>query len=103
VELLPALARRRRAEPAGAARIAQARRDVLEFWGRWFEITGVERVRQLAERVVESHPIRAADAIQIAAALVASDESPGGLEFVTLDTRQALAAEREGLRVLGPG
>jgi predicted nucleic acid-binding protein len=103
VELLSALARRRRAEPPSAPRIVQAKRDILEFWARWFEITAVEPVRQLAERVVESHQIRAADAIQIAAALVAADERPGGLEFVTLDVRQAMAAEREGLHVLGPG
>jgi len=101
VELVSALARRRRADPSLGARIAQAKRDVLEFWARWLEITAVERVRQLAERIVESHPIRAADAIQIAAALVAADEHPEGLEFVTLDVRQAAAAEREGLRVLG--
>jgi len=103
VELLSALARRRRTEPHSAPRIVQAKRDILEFWARWFEITAVERVRQLAERVVESHQIRAADAIQIAAALVAAGERPGGLEFVTLDVRQATAAEREGLHVLGPG
>jgi hypothetical protein len=42
-------------------------------------------------RVVESHQIHAADAIQIAAALVAADERPGGLELVTLDVRQAMA------------
>jgi uncharacterized protein with PIN domain len=53
VELLSALARRRRAEPPSAPRIVQAKRDILEFWARWFEITAVERVRQLAERVVE--------------------------------------------------
>jgi hypothetical protein len=45
-------------------------------WARWFEITAVERVRQLAE-LVESHHIRAADAIQIAAALLAG--RAGGL------------------------
>ena len=80
VELLSALARRRRTEPHSAPRIVQAKRDILEFWARWFEITAVERVRQLAERVVESHQIRAADAIQIAAALVAAGDRPGGLE-----------------------
>ncbi len=102
VELLSALARRRRVASSAAAPIAQAKRDVLELWARWFEVTAVERVRTLAERIVERHPVRAADALQIAAALVAGDGIQGGLEFVTLDARQADAAEREGLRVLGP-
>ena len=51
---------------------------------------------------MEAHPLRAADALQIGAALVVSADDPGGLEFVTLDHRQAAAAEREGFRVLGP-
>ena len=33
-------------------------------------------------------------------ALVAADSEPDALEFVTLDARQAEAAEREGLRVV---
>jgi hypothetical protein len=45
--------------------------------------------------------VRAADALQLGAALVASGGFPGGLEVVTLDRRQAEAAEREGSRVLG--
>jgi hypothetical protein len=61
----------------------------------------VEIVRRHAERVVETHPVRAADALQIAAALVAAEGSPDGFEFVTLDRHQADAAEREGFRILG--
>jgi hypothetical protein len=62
----------------------------------------VDVVRRHAERLVEMHPLRATDALQIGAALVASDDHPGDLPFVTLDHRQAAAAEREGLRVLEP-
>lgn len=101
VELLSALARRRRAEPRMARRLAAARRDVLSAWARWSEVTAVDIVRRHAERIVETHPVRAADALQIGAALSAADGSPGGLEFVTLDRRQAEAAEREGFRILG--
>ncbi len=62
----------------------------------------VEVVRRHAERVVEAHPLRAADALQIAAALVAAEEDPGSLPFVTLDRNLAEAAEREGFRVYLP-
>jgi predicted nucleic acid-binding protein len=100
VEVLSALARRRRAAPAMRRQIATARREFLEAWPRWFEVTHADAVRRLAERLVETHPIRAADALQIGAALVVVENEPESLEFVTLDERQAEAAEREGLRVL---
>lgn len=102
VELLSAFARRRRAEPGAARRLQAARRDLLSAWEHWSEITAVDVVRRHAERVVETHPLRAADALQIGAALVAAEDTPAGLEFVTLDHEQAQAAEREGFRVLGP-
>ena len=59
-------------------------------------------VRRHAERLVETHPLRAADALQVGAALVAAHDDPAALEFVTLDQQQAQAAEREGFHVLGP-
>ena len=101
VELLSALARRRRQEPTAARRLLAARREVLSAWQHWSEITAVEVVRRYAERVVETHPIRAGDALQIGAALVAAEDDPATLEFVTFDQQQAAAAEREGFRVLG--
>jgi hypothetical protein len=39
----------------------------------------------------------------VAAALVAAEGNPGSLTIVSLDERQVLAAEREGLRVVQPG
>jgi predicted nucleic acid-binding protein len=102
VELLSALARRRRQEPGAARRLQAARRDLLAAWDRWSEVTAVDLVRRYAERLVESHPLRAADALQVGAALAAAEDDPAGLDFVTLDRQQALAAEREGFRVLGP-
>jgi predicted nucleic acid-binding protein len=102
VEILSALARRRREEPPSATRLLGARRELLSAWDRWLEVTSVEVVRRYAERLVETHPLRAGDALQIGAALVAAQDEPAGLEFVTLDERQAEAAEREGFPVLGP-
>ena len=101
VELLSALARRRRDDPGAARALAGARREVLAAWERWSEVTAVDVVRRHAERVVETYPLRAADALQIGAALVASEERPGTMEFVTFDRVQADAAGREGFRVLG--
>lgn len=103
VELLSALARRRREQSASEAALSRARREALAAWERWTEITAVEAVRGHAERLVETHPLRAADALQLGAAVVASGGRPSGFEFVTLDDRQAEAATREGFRVLSPG
>ena len=101
VELLSALARRGREEPAAARRLLGAKREILAAWPRWSEVTAVEVVRRHAERVVDTHAIRAADALQIGAALVAAGDDPAELEFVTFDQPQAAAAEREGCRVRG--
>lgn len=45
------------------------------------------------------HPLRAADALQLAAALVSCGEDPHGFSFLTGDDRLRLAAEREGFDV----
>jgi predicted nucleic acid-binding protein len=42
------------------------------------------------------HPLRAADALQLAAAFVAAEQRPSSLEVVTLDDRLAAAARKEG-------
>ncbi|MGH9465690.1 MAG: type II toxin-antitoxin system VapC family toxin [Thermoanaerobaculia bacterium] len=102
VELLSALARRRREQPKLERQLRSARRQILETWSRWGEVTAVEVVRRHAERLVETHRLRAADAVQLGAALVAAADDPASLTFVTLDARQAAAAEREGFPVLGP-
>jgi hypothetical protein len=101
VEILSALARRERDEPAAARALSRARRQALAAWEEWSEVVAVEPVRSQAERLVTAHPLRAADALQLGAALVAADLDPGGLGFVTFDERLAAAAEKEGFSVLG--
>jgi hypothetical protein len=54
------------------------------------------RVRDRAGRVLGAHPLRAADALQLAAALVWCDDAPQGETFVCLDDRLRQAAAREG-------
>lgn len=100
VELFSAIARRRRADPKALRALRVARVDVLEAWPRWTEVIDIHAVRRHAERLVETHPLRAADALQLGAALVASEGVASSLAFVTFDRNQALAAEREGFEVL---
>ena len=101
VELLSALARRERKEPSAARGLVRARAQVLAAWEEWSEIVALEPVRRQAERLVSVHPLRAADALQLGAALVATDLDPAGLGFATFDERLATAALKEGFAVLG--
>ena len=66
----------------------------------WREVEPIARVRQVATRLVRVHALRAADALQLAAAIVAAEDDPPSLTFVTLDDRLARAAERVGFPVL---
>jgi uncharacterized protein len=79
------------------------RRQVLDSFRRladgWDEVIDLVAVRSRAIPILARHPLRAADAAQLAAALVVAD-GRRGLPFVCLDERLALAAEREGLSVL---
>ncbi|MBI3456461.1 MAG: type II toxin-antitoxin system VapC family toxin [Candidatus Rokubacteria bacterium] len=63
-------------------------------------IAPTTRVRERAGRLLAAHPLRAADALQLAAALVWCDETPRGDRFVCLDERLRNAARREGFAVL---
>ena len=55
-----------------------------------------------AARLIDRHPLRAYDAIQLAGCLVIRDIVPGPLTFVCADVRLCGAAELEGLTVLNP-
>jgi predicted nucleic acid-binding protein len=66
----------------------------------WEEVMPGESCRRIAERMLRVHPLRAADALQLAAATVASDHEPTRLEIVCLDSRLAEAARIEGFAVV---
>lgn len=67
--------------------------------GSWSEILPSDVVRERAERLIRAHPLRAADALQLAAALIWVSDRPGGEVMVTLDDRLGEAARQEGFVV----
>ena len=101
VECWSALARLEREGRLTESQVTEAAGLLDEARRRWTEVPPIERVRDQASRLVRLHPLRTADALQLAAALVLSDFEPRTLPVVTLDGRLAGAARREGFAVLG--
>jgi predicted nucleic acid-binding protein len=71
-----------------------------QLTGGWHEIEPSEAVRENAMRFLRVHPLRAADALQPAAACVAAEFRPPSLEVVALDDRLADAARKEGFELI---
>ena len=97
-----------------ASTIARLERDgaldppaVIEAFDRlkrladgWHEVDPSDGVREAAVRFLRVHPLRAADALQLAAAFVAAERRPSSLEVITLDERLAAAARKEGFTLV---
>lgn len=98
VECASALARLER--EGAVVDVGRDRLDALA--AAWQEVQPVEPVRRSAMRLLRVHPLRAADALQLAAAILTSEGRPETLPFVTLDVRLADAASREGFKVIRP-
>ena len=65
----------------------------------WMQIDPSDEIRESARRLLRVHPLRAADALQLAAALVAAERRPSTLAFVTCDGRLHDAAAKEGFLI----
>jgi len=100
VELVSAVERRvREGQIPSASRQALLRR-LVRIAGDAHEVSDLAAVRARAIPLLARHPLGAADAAQLGAALLIADPDPSSLTMVVLDQRLAVAAEREGLHVL---
>jgi predicted nucleic acid-binding protein len=100
VECVSALARRQRESRLTQQALVQAVSRLHVLQEVWNEVEPAEIVRETAERLLRVHPLRAADSLQLAAALVLTGHRPSQLPFVCRDERLSDAAEREGFTVL---
>jgi hypothetical protein len=100
VECASAFARERRAQRLSSAGEGQARRVLSSLAEAWTQVEASDDVRAAALRLLALHPLRSADALQLAAALVWADYRPRGLAFVSLDERLCAAATAEGFEVV---
>lgn len=101
VECVSAIARLERKEDLSADATVVALERLDAFAEGWSEVQPVEAARRTARRLLRVHALRAADALQLAAAIVAAEGHPASLEIVTLDDRLTAAARREGFAVRG--
>ena len=98
-ELESAICRRERESSIDPEQAAMARTRLSVLTRAWLEVQPTSWVRERAIGLLRVHPLRAADAMQLAAALVAFKERTAGNRFLTADLRLAKAAILEGFAV----
>lgn len=96
VECVSAVARSEREAGVVAMQAAEAYARLDALAAAWHEIQPLPSLRRVAARLLRVHPLRAADALQLAAAIIASEGNPRAIPFMTLDAQLARAASREG-------
>ena len=100
VECASAVTRLERLGKLEPADTTEALRRLTRLAAGWHVVEPGEPVKETARRLLRVHDLRAADSLQLAAAITAAEHRPGTLEFVCRDQRLSLAAEREGFPTL---
>lgn len=103
VECHSAIARLRRDKIIKNSEEDQARHILAILTNAWTEIEPSRDIRDMASRLMLLHPLRAADSLQLAAALVWAGKTPKGHGFVCLDNRLRDAARKEGFLLMPAG
>ena len=101
MECASALARLEREAALDANEAELAFQRLRQIADAWHEIEPSEAVRENAVRFLRVHPLRAADALQLAAAFVAAERRPASLAVITLDDRLTSAMRKEGFALVG--
>lgn len=99
VECVSAVARLEREGSLDVGAVSDALKRLDTLRASWQEVQPIELVRETAKRLLRVHNLRAADSLQLAAALVVTQHRPSTLAFVCMDERLAAVAQREGFNV----
>lgn len=94
ISAISRLERENRISPKEHATIMARLNELRESWR---EIQPTPLVKQYAERILQVHPLRAQDAQQLSACLIANQDMV--IEFITLDQRLEIAGRKEGLKL----
>jgi uncharacterized protein len=100
VECYSAFSRLRREGVLTAKEDAQIRALLSSLADSWTEISPSDDIRDITIRLLQNYPLRAADALQLAAAVVWAEKLPRGHQVVCLDANLRDAFSREGFEVL---
>ena len=100
VEIASVIARREREGAIGADDADAALKAAKRLASGWHEVIPSDAILRTAERLLRVHALRAADSLQLSAALLAANHDPATLEIVCFDSRLAAAARREGFSVI---
>ena len=100
LECCSALERRSRAGQLTFEQKRQAEKLLHQLSTVWIEVQPTLALRDRAVRLLSPHNLRAADASQLAAALIWAGDRPSGRIFVCLDSRLREGAQREGFTVV---
>jgi predicted nucleic acid-binding protein len=100
VECQSAVYRRHRTTPLRPEVLEEIRQRLTTMVGDADVVAPTTGLRDGAGRLLAAHPLRAGDALQLAAALVWCDGAPASETFVCLDARLRDAARAEGFAIL---
>ena len=101
VEARSAFARLMREKATNLTELARALDRLARLRRSWDEILPTDPLRDLAEELPSRYQLRAADAFQLAAAVVWCSGRPSNRPFICFDRNLAAAAAKIGFAVIG--
>lgn len=99
IEITSALTRLLRKGTLSEEQFQEALKHLQHLLGSVYLVEHVAEVKLRAFRCLKVHPLKSADALQLAAALTLCFDQPQGHSFITLDKQLASAASKEGFEV----
>jgi len=99
VEIVSGLTRLTRTGGMTQEQFLLSRPFVQNLVSGWLAVHESASIAPSACRLLELHPLRAADALQLAAALEACEHNPLGFALITADQRLADAARQTGFSI----
>lgn len=100
LECCSAFARLRRDRYIAIEEEQNAKEPLTELKNIWTEINPSETIREKAIRLISIHPLKAADSLQLSAAIIWAGDNPKGYQFVCLDNKLRNAAQNEGFLII---
>ncbi len=95
IECISAISRGERMNSLDSSVIENALISLNALRSAWREISPSKKIKQIAERLLRVHSLTAADAMQLAACILASSEY--SINFLCYDQQLVSAAKKEGI------